>query len=224
MRPTSRGLFYRPRLIQSFLVLFFFIAYLFLYLEATTLALARSPAINSLSKKFIPPFKNFIPGFSYMGFVLPLSVALVALFLIIWDSSWRTLNIRRWITQDKYWLIGFFLSVGFWYLIPGFASGGHTDFPLAILICIHVGWHLNHKQTKRTILISLILGFGIGFASDMQSQTFFTGIFGGWGLIDGDLLGTVALPLATLTTLALMGVRRNRKYIVLGVVKNRFAV
>ena len=65
-------------------------------------------------------------------------------------------------------------------------------------------------RSRQSLLVSALLGFGIGFVSDLQSQIFFTGIFGGWGLLDGDLLGTIALPLATLSTLStLRGLRRK---------------
>ena len=212
MRPTNKGLFSGPRLAQSFLVLLFFLAYLFLYLEIATLALGKSSAVSSLSKSFIPAFKNLIPGFSYVGFVVPLAVAFASLILKMGVSRQRPLSLRRWVVRDRYWLFAALLSVGFWYLIPGFASGGHTDFPLAILTCVYVGWHLERKQTGKSVLEAITLGFGIGFVSDLQSQTFFTGIFGGWGLLDGDLLSTIALPLATITTLAFYGALEKSKF------------
>ncbi len=114
-------------------------------------------------------------------------------------------KLRLSIVQNRFWLIAGLASVGVWYLTPGFASGGHTDFPLAILTCVYVGWQLDKGRPRQRVLISIVLGFGIGFVSDLQSQTFFTGIFGGWGLLDGDLLGTIALPLATLTAMAILG-------------------
>ncbi len=194
-----------PRLTRAFLVLFFFVCYLILYLVVVAFALERIPILRSLSNKFIPAFRNFIPGFSYVGFILPLAVAFSVLMLLLWDSRPSMQKLRLSIVQNRFWLIAGLASVGVWYLTPGFASGGHTDFPLAILTCVYVGWQLDKGRPRQRVLISIVLGFGIGFVSDLQSQTFFTGIFGGWGLLDGDLLGTIALPLATLTAMAILG-------------------
>ena len=190
------------RLTRGFLVLLFFASYLILYLFTADLALRKIPGLSNLSERFIPAYQNFIPGFSYVGFVVPLTVALIVLLLLISRNSRPTLrDLEFAVSRNRFWLIAAALSVIGWYFMPGFASGGHTDFLFAILICICVGWHINDIRPKQSIFVSFVLGFGIGFVSDLQSQTFFTGIFGGWGLLDGDLVGTILLPLATLSTL-----------------------
>lgn len=193
-----------PRLTRGFLVLLFFVSYLILYLFTVNLALGKISVLRDLSQRFIPAYRNFIPGFSYVGFVVPLTTALIVSLLILLNSRPPSCSLALEVFRNRSWLIASALSVAVWYIIPGLASGGHTDFPLAILVCVYVGWHLDEGRPKQSVLASIVLGFGIGFVSDLQSQTFFTGIFGGWGLLDGDLIGTIVLPLATLTGLIIL--------------------
>jgi len=149
-------------------------------------------------------FRNFIPGFNYVGFIVPAAIAFPILISLFYKSRLTLPRFRSAVVRNRYWIIAILLSIGVWYFTPGLASGGHTDFPLAILTCIYVGWKLEPDRPRHFMLVSALLGFGVGFVSDLQSQTFFTGIFGGWGLLDGDLLGTIALPLATLSTLRVL--------------------
>jgi len=202
----SRGvtMIFEPRLKRVVLVLLFFVSYLLLYLVLVSYALIKSAALRSLSSRFIPAFRNFVPGFSYVGFMLPLAVAMSAAVVLLWNSRLTRASIRAGVVSKKSWLLAALLSVGVWYLVPGFASGGHTDFPFAILTCAYVGWHLDRANPRQRIILSIALGFAIGIISDLQSQTYFVGIFGGWGLQDGDLLDTIALPLATVTTMAVL--------------------
>ncbi len=198
------------RVTQAFLVPFFFVSYLVIYLEIVSFALGKNSALRSLSNQSIPMFRNFIPGFNYVGFIVPATIAVLILITLLYKSRLTLPRLRLAVARNRYWIIAIFLSVSVWYFIPGLASGGHTDFPLAILICVYVGWNLETDRSRQSLLVSALLGFGIGFVSDLQSQIFFTGIFGGWGLLDGDLLGTIALPLATLSTLStLRGLRRK---------------
>ena len=190
------------RLTFALFVFFFFVCYTIAYLELISALLARVPAIRELSEKFFPAFRNFVPGFSYTGFILPLMVTIAACALL-WRAHGISLhNFRRGIAANKFWLVASALSIVTWYLTPGFASGGHTDFPFAVVASIYAGWNWKSDRMRRSILNCIVLGFGIGLVSDLQSQTFFVGIFGGWGFLDGDLLGTLLLPLAALTALA----------------------
>lgn len=197
------------RLTRGFLVLFFFVSYLILYLFSAAFGLRKIPELSNLSREFVPAYRNFIPGLSYVGFIVPLVIAIIASLVVFQDSrpNWHALALA--VSKNRFWLIAVVLSVAIWRSIPGFASGGHTDFLLAILICIYVGWHLDEGRPKQFVLSSIALGFGIGFLSDLQSQTFFTGIFGGWGLLDGDLIGTAVLPLAILTTLGILRIPKH---------------
>jgi hypothetical protein len=192
------------RSIRSLLVIFFFVSYTMLYLELFSVLLARSAELRQLSERFIPALRNFVPGFSYTGFILPLIVATFALFLVVRDSRPTSREIIRQLLANKAWLVAFILSVAGWYFTPGFASGGHTDFPFAIFSSFFIGWKWKSANLRQSILCSVVIGFGIGLVSDLQSQTFFVGIFGGWGLLDGDLLGTLLLPLAALTAAVVM--------------------
>ncbi|MGI0091280.1 MAG: hypothetical protein ACREBS_06185, partial [Nitrososphaerales archaeon] len=84
------------------------------------------------------------------------------------------------------------------------------DFLLGIAACAYVGWTLRKGESAtRRILLSVAFGFGIGLVSDIQSQAYFVGIFGGWGLLDGGILTTVALPLATATTIISLRLSRG---------------
>jgi hypothetical protein len=192
------------RVTRVFLVPFFFVSYLVIYLEIVSFVLAKNSALRSLSNRSIPMFRNFIPGLNYAGFVVPATIALLILISLVYKSRLNLPGLRLVVIRNRYWIFAIFLSVSVWYFIPGLASGGHTDFPLAILTCVYVGWKLETDRLRQSLLVSALLGFGIGFISDLQSQTFFTGIFGGWGLLDGDLLGTIVLPLAALSTLAIL--------------------
>jgi hypothetical protein len=199
------------RATRAFLVPFFFVIYLVIYLEIVSFALGKNSGLRSLSNRSIPMFRNFIPGFNYVGFIVPATIAFLILISLLYKSRLTLPKFRSAVMQNRYWIIAILLSVSVWYFIPGLASGGHTDFPLAILTCVYVGWKLEPDGPSQSLLVSALLGFGIGFVSDLQSQTFFTGIFGGWGLLDGDLLGTIALPLATLSTLAVLrGLARKK--------------
>ena len=198
------------RLTFALFVFFFFVCYTIAYLELISALVARVPAIRELSEKFIPAFRNFVPGFSYTGFILPLVVAIAACTRL-WRGHGISLhNLRRVIAANKFWLIAGALSIIVWYLTPGFASGGHTDFPFAVVASIFGGWNWKSDRMRRSILNCIVLGFGIGLVSDLQSQTFFVGIFGGWGFLDGDLLGTLLLPLAALTSVAVMRLTTGR--------------
>jgi hypothetical protein len=190
------------RLTRAFLVILFFLVYLSSYLLLVTVVLRKNAALRSLSSRSIPAFRNVIPGFSYGGFIAPFSVALLALILLLQDKKLSRLNLGRTFESNAGWISAALASLALWYVVPGLASGGHTDFPLAVLTCGYMGWRSDKRTLKQSMLLSIVLGFGIGFVSDLQSQTYFTGIFGGWGLLDGDLLGTIALPLAMLTVQA----------------------
>jgi hypothetical protein len=192
------------RLTFALFVFFFFVCYTISYLKLVSALLARVPAIRAISEKFIPGFRNFIPGFSYTGFILPLIVAIAACAILVGVHGTSPHNLRIGIAANKFWLIAGALSIVAWYLTPGFASGGHTDFPFAVVASIYAGWNWESDRMRRSVLNCIVLGFGIGLVSDLQSQTFFVGIFGGWGFMDGDLLGTLLLPLAALTSVAVM--------------------
>ena len=192
-----------PRIVRATLVVTLFVCFMIGYLEAVSYLLRKSAALRELSSENTPVFKNFAPGLSYIGFIFPLIVALFAFILLLRISHIRRDRIPQSFVSNKFWIISLLLSVIVWYFSPGFASGGHTDFPLAIVSCFLVGWKWNNKSPRRSFLASTVVGFGIGLVSDLQSQTYFVGIFGGWGFQDGDLLGTLILPLAALGAAAI---------------------
>lgn len=192
------------RLVRALFAFFFFVSYTILYLTLIASALAKYPELRKISTEYVPVLENFVPGFSYVGFFLPLGIAATASMLLLFTANRSSLDFKASIKANKSWIIGGVASVASWYFVPGFASGGHTDFPFAVLASICAGWKWNNKNPKRSILGCIVLGFGIGLVSDLQSQTFFVGIFGGWGFLDGDLLGTIVLPVAAVTAAIVM--------------------
>ena len=189
------------------LVIAFFAVYLLAYLFLMTSALSKHPELREASDRFIPPIGNLIPGFSYLGFILPLGVALGAIMLLLMNARTSKRKLQKLtILKQKWWVLAASLCAIMWYMTPGFASHGHTDFPLALLACAYVGWTLRKGESlTRRFLLSAAMGFGIGFVSDLQSQAYFIGIFGGWGLLDGDVLIMAALPLATISAMIFLG-------------------
>lgn len=175
-----------------------------MYLDAVSTFLASSAGLRQISEKFIPAYRNFFPGFSLVGFVVPLIAAIVSCALLYPEQDISFARFKKSAVSSKFWIICAVLSVVTWYLTPGFASGGHTDFPFAVVVSIYAGWNWKSADIERSVLRCIVLGFLTGLVSDLQSQTFFVGIFGGWGLLDGDLVGTLTLPLAALTAETVM--------------------
>ncbi|MGI0091877.1 MAG: hypothetical protein ACREBS_09220, partial [Nitrososphaerales archaeon] len=88
------------------LVVIFFAFYLLIYLILVSVAIDNHPGLKVVSNQFIPPSGNLIPGFSYLGFILPLGVALVAIVLLLLNSNIpRRKILGRHLLRQKWWLL-----------------------------------------------------------------------------------------------------------------------
>jgi len=137
----------------------------------------------------------------YAGFLVPLLVSLIALSAYAGTVKTksplpRSLKLLVLIVPVSF-LISQFTVLGI------FASLGLTD-PISFIALTIAAYTVALRMpTTEAALLGYPLGFAVGLLSDLESLSSFHGVFGGYGLGDGDfvyplsfLIGTIVLSLA----------------------------
>jgi hypothetical protein len=130
----------------------------------------------------------------YVGFLFPLVVSIIALIAYtLMETSKPPLprSLKALIVVVP---IAFVLSQ---FTVLGiFVSVGLSD-PLSLVALTIAAYNLViGRPASQSALLSYPLGFAVGLLSDLESLSYFHGVFGGYGLGDGDFL----FPLGFLIT------------------------
>ncbi len=132
----------------------------------------------------------------YIGFVLPLVASLAAILFLIRSEhgSWRP-------SRDMWVLLAIVpvsIILSSYTPLGIFVSAGLTDPILLITFSVILYHQTLFRNTTQAALLSYPLGFMLGFISDLESTVYFKGVFGGYGLGDGDFVFPLAFLVGTL--------------------------
>jgi hypothetical protein len=185
------------QILLRLLILFsVFVIMIFSYIILMNKLLLAYPLLNSVARISIPLHGN-IPGLDIFGFLVPLFAAIVISLVRLKNVTSISQSIHALIFRYKWWYVASLSAILISFLIPALSASGHTDYPLAVVVVSYVAFAIRQGTMKDRIVSSFVLGYLIGFTSDLQSQVFFTGYFGGGGWVDGDFMLPIFLCLAT---------------------------
>lgn len=164
------------------------------------------------------PLNGRFPGLNIIGFVIPLILAMLISLISLKREKLDWNSFRSIISSHLGWYLASIVAIGISFFLPSLSATGRTDYPFAIVIVVYLAINLRSGSLTQTTLSSFVFGYLIGLVSDLQSQLFFTGYFGGGGLLDGDFMLPVFLCLATIVSRLLIelleeggGQKRNQK-------------
>ncbi len=190
----------RPRGIRhvTFFGLFFIFSFAlfgfpFWYLMRDVLP--RTISLANESAWFTPPIFG-ITSVDYAGFVVPLvasTIAILALYLEGRGEARRPTNGALVLLMllpvsyliSQYTVLGIFVSVGL------------SDPILLVAFSVFLYNYTLHRPRTRALLLAYPLGFLLGFMSDLESLGYFEGVFGGYGLGDGDFVFPLSFVVGT---------------------------
>jgi hypothetical protein len=165
--------------------------------------LSNYPFLINL-ERITTPIRGNVPGLNLIGYIIPLLISLTIIALSIRNLSPRDLYSR--FMYYKWWLLAATLAIVISFLIPNLSESGRTDYPLTIVVAGFAAIYLRRGGLADKAISCFALGYLVGFVSDLQSQVFFTGFFGGGGFLDGDFILPVFLCLAALISRPLVDV------------------
>jgi hypothetical protein len=194
---------HNPALLRVLIVFSIFVIMIFSYLILMGKLLLEFPILSSVARVSIPLYGN-IPGLDILGFLTPLLITLLIGAIELRNAKLSFRNFRRHIFRYRWWFVASLIAVLISFLVPALSASGHTDYPLAVVVVTLVAVNLGRGNLRNKMLSSFVLGYLVGFISDLQSQVFFTGYFGGGGWVDGDFMLPIFLCLATGVSSALI--------------------
>ena len=158
--------------------------------------LPHSVSLANESAWFSPTVLG-VASVDYAGFVLPLVVSVIAVSALLLEERGEArrptngalallvlLPVSFLVSQHT--VLGIFVSVGL------------TDPILLVAFSVFLYNYTLHRPRSRALLLAYPLGFMLGFMSDLESLGYFGGVFGGYGLGDGDFVFPLAFLLGTL--------------------------
>ncbi len=185
-----------PILLRVLILFSIFVIMIFSYLIFMSKLLSAFPFLNPITR-FSTPRSAYIPGLVIFSFLAPLSATVLICLIRLQNVKSISQNLRTLIFHYKWWLMASATAILISFLIPVFSASGHADYPLAVIVVTYVAVGIRKGTMKDRLLSSVVFGYLIGFISDLQSQVFFTGYFGGGGWTDGDFMLPIFLCLGT---------------------------
>jgi hypothetical protein len=161
--------------------------------------LSRGSWLDSIEQTSIPLNGRF-PGLNIIGFVIPLIIAMSISLISLKRERLDWNNFRSLISSHLGWYLASIVAIGISFMVPTLSATGRTDYPFTIVVVVYLAINLRSGSLTQTALSSFVFGYLIGLVSDLQSQFFFTGYFGGGGFIDGDFMLPVFLCMATIAS------------------------
>jgi hypothetical protein len=161
--------------------------------------LSRGSWLSRIEQTSIPLNGRF-PGLNVIGFVVPLALAMTISLLSLKREKLDWRSFRTLISSHLVWYLASIVAIGISFLLPSLSASGRTDYPSAVVVIVYLAINLRSGSLTQTALSSFVFGYLIGLVSDLQSQFFFTGYFGGGGFLDGDFMLPVFLCLATIVS------------------------
>ncbi len=162
-------------------------------------ALTRGSWLSLIEQTSIPLHGRF-PGLNVIGFVIPLFVAMIISLVSLKREKLDWRSFRNLVSSHLGWYLASITAIGTSFLLPSLSASGRTDYPFAVVVIVYLAINLRSGSLTQTALSSFVFGYLIGLVSDLQSQLFFTGYFGGGGLLDGDFMIPIFLCLATIVS------------------------
>jgi hypothetical protein len=160
----------------------------FFYIVLMEKLLSFFPFLDGFEKISTPIYYGRIPGLNLVGYISPLVASAIILLVKIRNKKFSFKVILGFVRGSKWWFVAGIAGITISFLIPSLSASGRTDYPLTIVVVAYVAVNLNRWGFMNMMLSSFVLGYVVGFISDLQSQVFFTGYFGGGGFLDGDFL------------------------------------
>lgn len=142
-------------------------------------------------------FSPFLFGrvsFDYVGFVPPFIISIVTTAILFR----RGVGGRR----LRLGLVSLLIAAPISFLLSqhtvlgASVSLGGTDVVMMVALSIVLYYNILRLSSADSVLLAYPLGFILGFMSDIESAGYFTGVFGGIGLGDGDFLYPIAFVVA----------------------------
>ncbi|HEV2225390.1 MAG TPA: hypothetical protein VGR56_01140 [Nitrososphaerales archaeon] len=175
-----------------FFIIFGVIAWPYWYLMREVVP--RSISLSNESSWFSPTIAGRV-SLDYIGFVLPLAISIITLLLYIRMEAAKpplpkSLKILMVIVPISFILsqstpLGLFVSVGL------------SD-PISLTAITIAEYNITvSRPLKQAALLTYPLGFAVGLLSDLESAGYFHGVFGGYGLGDGDFVFPLGFLMAT---------------------------
>ena len=194
---------HNPTLLRVLIVFSIFVIMIFSYLILMGKLVSEFPFLNSVARLSLPLYGN-IPGMDIVGFLAPLFATLLIGLAQLKNANPSFQKTRAFIFHYKWWVVASLVAISISFLVPALSASGHTDYPLAVVVVTFVAVNIGRGNMRNRMLSSFVLGYLVGFISDLQSQVFFTGYFGGGGWVDGDFMLPIFLCLATGASSALI--------------------
>lgn len=154
------------------------------------------PTYMSLSKQpswFSPVIMAGI-SIHYVGFGIPF-IASVAMIAFLYRKKVGSRRLSRGIAVLLIVTpVSFLLSQ----LTPlgTLVALGKTDVILLVAFGVFLYYNMLHLSSTDSALLSYPIGFLLGFMSDIESAGYFGGVFGGYGMGDGDFLYPLSFAIA----------------------------
>jgi hypothetical protein len=177
-----------------------FIIFVFSYLILMSRLLYSNSTLEKV-QVISTPLHGDIPGLNVVGYIVPLfATLLLGIFRLRKVKSLPLHKFRGSLVRLKWWYLAAFVGMTISSIVPALSASGRADYPLTIVVSTFIAVNLTRGSMRDTATSSFVLGFSIGFISDLQSQVFFTGYFGGGGMLDGDFMLPVFLSLAAIVS------------------------
>lgn len=158
--------------------------------------LPRTVSLANESAWFSPPVFG-VTSVDYAGFAIPLAMSVIAVLILFLEGRGNAPK-----PTNGALVLLIFLPVSFLvsqYTVLGiFVSVGLTDPVLLVAFSVFLYNYTLHRPRTRALLLAYPLGFLLGFMSDLESLNYFGGVFGGYGLGDGDFVFPLSFVVGTL--------------------------
>lgn len=200
-RPAALSEHHLNRLMLRISVLFslFVILVLSYVIIMSKTVLTRGSWLSRIEQTSIPLNERF-PGLNVIGFVVPLVAAMMISLISLKREKLDWTSFRSLVSSHLGWYLASIAAIGISFLLPSLSASGRTDYPFAVVVTVYLAINLRSGSLTQTALSSFVFGYLIGLVSDLQSQLFFTGYFGGGGFLDGDFMLPLFLCLATIVS------------------------
>jgi hypothetical protein len=148
---------------------------------------------------------------SGLGFLVPASLTVGAIILGRHGLRLRSTPWRRFAFLLTALLEITIVSAVLSFILPSsllFRPAGGTDFVVLIAMLAFQSTLIRNNETQLALRLAFLLGFALGFVSDLESLRFIhPSVFGGYGIFDGDFLGPIAMLVATWAACRFFGTR-----------------
>jgi hypothetical protein len=178
----------------------FWLIFLVIALSVTGLLWVLTNQALPTSISFVKNPTGFSPflfgrvSIDYVGFGIPFIVSMVVVAVLYRRRvGGRRLSrglVALIIIAPVSFLLSQFTPLG------GLVSLGRTDLIMMAALSVVLYYNILRLSTTDSTLFAYPIGFVLGFMSDLESAGYFNGVFGGFGMGDGDFLYPLSFAIA----------------------------